>query len=112
MKRTMAKVIAVVGMGLLTFPSAGSSLDSSSSGSPDGRSIDDLQTAAETGDIIAQCNLGFAYAAGKVVPASYEVSKLYFVMAGDWQVQVILHWPDGHAETQSFPVTIDGDHHH
>lgn len=49
---------------------------------------------------------------GNALTGAFEVSKIYFIMAGDWEVRVSLAYPDGTTETQVATVTIDGGHHH
>lgn len=51
-------------------------------------------------------------AAGAAVPGAFEVSKVYFVMGGDWEVRVHLTAANGQRETQSFALELPGGHHH
>lgn len=45
------------------------------------------------------------------VVGGYEVSKIYFVMGGDWDVRVHLTAPNGQRETQSLQLVLPGGHH-
>lgn len=54
---------------------------------------------------------------GQIVVGTYQVSNMYFIMPGDWDVRVTLKSQDGRQETQIWPVTVDvgddgGGHHH
>lgn len=42
----------------------------------------------------------------------YEVSNIYFVMGGDWDVNVIVTFKDGSKETQAIKVHFEGGGHH
>lgn len=43
---------------------------------------------------------------GQVIPGGYTVRKMYFVMAGTWEVRVTLTDDQGHSETQSFNIDL------
>lgn len=45
---------------------------------------------------------------GNPVLGSYQVSSIYFTMGGDWKVRVEVTYPDGSAETRSFPLELSG----
>lgn len=47
---------------------------------------------------------------GNALVGVYEVSRVYFTMGGDWQVNVIVNYEDGTSETQSFDVNLPGGH--
>lgn len=51
---------------------------------------------------------------GLPVTGAYDVSAIYFVMGGLWQVKVQLTTPDGQVETQNVDVELagHGGHHH
>ncbi len=53
---------------------------------------------------------------GQVLTGTYQVSNMYFVMPGDWDVRVTLKYQDGTEETQTWSVTVEGEdhggHHH
>lgn len=49
---------------------------------------------------------------GDVAPGRYIVRNIYFVMGGDWDIQVILTDKNGQKETQTFRVTLAGSGHH
>lgn len=49
---------------------------------------------------------------GQIVVGTYDVTGMYFVMGGDWQVNVTLNFPNGTKETQTINLNIKGDHHH
>jgi hypothetical protein len=53
-------------------------------------------------------------AQGNIVPGTFNVRNVYFIMAGDWEVRVTLTDAKGVQETKSFTVNIAGDHggHH
>lgn len=53
-------------------------------------------------------------AQGQPVVGAYEVSNVYFIMGGDWQVNVILKYQDGTSETQTIDINLPegGGHHH
>jgi len=43
----------------------------------------------------------------------YQVSNVYFIMGGEWDVHVTLTYPDGTQETQTISVDLpDHGHHH
>ncbi|MGZ3652624.1 MAG: hypothetical protein ACXVCI_22315 [Bdellovibrionota bacterium] len=43
---------------------------------------------------------------GQPVLGAYQVTGMYFTMAGDWEVRVTLRTSDGKVETQMFPVLL------
>lgn len=45
-------------------------------------------------------------AAGNVVPGAYKVTKMYFMMQGQWEVQVTLKDAEGNSETQVINLEI------
>jgi hypothetical protein len=49
-------------------------------------------------------------AQGTVIPGTFKVKNIYFIMGGDWEVQVTLTDADGNQETNSFAVKIAGGH--
>lgn len=53
---------------------------------------------------------------GKPLAGVYDVRNVYFLMGGDWDVNVVLAFPGGARETQKFNVHFDeendGGHHH
>jgi hypothetical protein len=52
---------------------------------------------------------------GQPVVGAYDVTNMYFVMGGAWQVNVTLTLPNGQPETQTINVEIEdagGGHHH
>ena len=48
---------------------------------------------------------------GQVIPGVYEVSNMFFMMPGDWDVRVSLNDQDGHQETRAWSVHVAGDGH-
>lgn len=42
---------------------------------------------------------------GRVVPGAYEVSSMYFFMAGNWEIHISLTI-DGQTETQALPLNV------
>jgi hypothetical protein len=50
----------------------------------------------------------------KVADATYEISNMFFVMGGKWQVNVTLNSTDGTKETKTIDVDVPGSmaHHH
>lgn len=53
-------------------------------------------------------------AQGTAIVGSYEVSNVYFVMGGDWDVNVTLTYKDGTRETQTIQINFpddNGGHH-
>jgi hypothetical protein len=48
---------------------------------------------------------------GAPVVGSYRVKEMYFVMEGEWRIDVTLAVPDRPADTQSFTVEIGGGGH-
>lgn len=53
-------------------------------------------------------------AQGQPLVGAYEVSNIYFMMGGDWQVRVTLKYQDGSTETQTMDLNLPegGGHHH
>lgn len=57
---------------------------------------------------------------GNVVPGTFTVRNVFFIMAGEWEVRVTLTNASGNKETKSFEVTLGsgsdngghGGHHH
>jgi len=49
---------------------------------------------------------------GNPIPGAFEVSNIYFVMGGEWQVDFTVHFEEGSSETQSLPVKLDNDDQH
>lgn len=56
---------------------------------------------------------------GNIVEGSYIVSSLFFIMGGEWEVQLHLYGADGSVESQVFFIEIeeqsshsDHQHHH
>lgn len=53
---------------------------------------------------------------GNIIPGSFNVRNVYFIMGGEWEVRVTLTDDQGKQETQSFNVNLgdpghDHDHH-
>lgn len=53
-------------------------------------------------------------AQGNIVPGTFNVRNIYFIMGGEWEVRVILTDVTGYKETKAFKVTLEGGHggHH
>lgn len=53
-------------------------------------------------------------AQGQPLVGAYEISNMYFVMGGDWDVNLTLTYQDGTKETQTIKVNLpsDGGGHH
>lgn len=51
---------------------------------------------------------------GQALTGVYQISNVYFVMGGDWDVNVTLTYQDGTKETQTIKVSLpmDGGGHH
>lgn len=45
---------------------------------------------------------------GQSIIGAYQVRNMYFIMPGEWDVQVSLTLPNGQTETQVLPVKIEG----
>lgn len=50
-------------------------------------------------------------AQGQVVAGVYEVTNMYFLMPGDWDVRVSLKGRDGQVETKTWSIMVEGDGH-
>lgn len=51
-------------------------------------------------------------ASGAVIPGAFTVSKVYFVMGGEWDVRVHLTAANGQRETQILQLDLGGHGHH
>ncbi len=51
---------------------------------------------------------------GQAVPGAYLVSRMYFVMPGDWDIRVNLTHRNGRKETKAWSIMLGGGHggHH
>jgi len=49
---------------------------------------------------------------GKVIPGTYSVVNMYFMMSGAWEVRVKVKYADGKEETQAWALNVNGGHHH
>lgn len=49
---------------------------------------------------------------GQRIQGAYNVRNVYFVMGGDWEIQVHLTDKNGHQEMQSFMIQLEGGGHH
>ncbi len=51
---------------------------------------------------------------GQALVGVYQVSNIYFVMVGKWEIKVTLKLSDGSSQTKTFEVNLDGNngHHH
>lgn len=43
---------------------------------------------------------------GEPIPGAYRIKSMYFMMAGNWEVNITLKFPDGSQETQTIKVTL------
>jgi hypothetical protein len=53
---------------------------------------------------------------GEVIPGTYMVTNMYFMMPGDWDIRVALKYADGREERKAWSIVVEGDdhggHHH
>ncbi len=48
---------------------------------------------------------------GNIIPGTFNVKNVYFIMGGDWEVRVTLTDVEGLQETQSFKIQLAGGGH-
>jgi hypothetical protein len=51
-------------------------------------------------------------ATGNILPGTFMVRNIFFVMGGEWEIRVTLTDAQGVKETKSFVVLIEGGHDH
>lgn len=53
---------------------------------------------------------------GEVVTGTYLVTNMFFLMAGDWEIQVTVKFPNDREETKAWAIMVESDdhggHHH
>lgn len=49
---------------------------------------------------------------GNLIPGTFNVHNVYFIMGGEWEVRVTLTDAQGLQETKAFKVTLVGGHDH